>query len=87
MPLEDSPGYSFVGPPNGASFPPFFSLDLVVDKQLTVGGRRVKLQVQVFNVTDHFNPRDVFAVAGSARFGAFANSVGPTVRGDIALGW
>lgn len=78
---------AFVGPPNDASFPPFFSLDLVVDKQLTVGGRRVKLQVQVFNVTDHFNPRDVFAVAGSARFGALANSVGPTVRGDIALGW
>ena len=80
-------GRAYVGPPNGASFPAFFSLDLVIDKTLTIMRKRVKLNVQLFNVTDHFNPRDVFAVAGSARFGTFVNSVGPTVRGDIAVNW
>jgi hypothetical protein len=78
---------AYVGPPNGAAFPAFFSVDLVADKALTILRKRVKLQVQLFNVTNHFNPRDVFAVAGSPRFGTFANSVGPTVRGDIAVNW
>jgi hypothetical protein len=76
-----------VGPPNSASFPPFFSLDLVVDKTITVKGKRVKLNVQVFNATNHKNPRDVFAVVGAPRFGTFVNSVGPTVRGDIGVDW
>jgi hypothetical protein len=76
-----------VGPPNSASFPPFFSLDLVVDKTITVKGKRVKLNVQVFNATNHSNPRDVFAVVGAPRFGTFVNSVGPTVRGDIGVDW
>ena len=78
---------AYVGPPNGSSFPAFFSLDLVIDKTLTIMRKRVKLNVQLFNVTDHVNPRDVFAVAGSARFGTFVNSVAPTVRGDIAVIW
>jgi hypothetical protein len=78
---------AYVGRPNGASFPAFFSLDLVVNNALTIMGKRVKLNVQLFNVTNHHNPRDVYAVAGRARFGSFANSVGPTVRGDIAVIW
>jgi TonB dependent receptor len=77
----------FVGLPNSATFPAFFSLDLVVDKTLKVKGRRLKLQVQLFNATNHFNPRDVFAVAGAPRFGTFVNSVGPTFRGDIGIDW
>ncbi len=77
----------YAGAPNTASFPAFFSLDLVVDKAVRIKGKRVKLQVQLFNATNHFNPRDVFAVAGAPRFGSFVNSVGPTVRGDIGVDW
>jgi hypothetical protein len=78
---------AYVGVPNSNSFPPFFSLDAVVYKTLRVKGRRVKLNVQLFNVTNHFNPRDVFAVGPIVGHGAFANSVGPTIRGDVALAW
>ena len=78
---------TLVGPPSSASFPAFVSLDLVVKKSLTIKGKRLKLEVQIFNATDHFNPRDVYAVAGAPRFGSFVNSVGPTVRGDIGIDW
>ncbi len=76
-----------VGTPNSSSFPAFFSLDLTVDKTLTIKRKRVKLNVQLFNATNHSNPRDVFAVLGSPRFGTFVNSIGPTVRGDIGIDW
>jgi hypothetical protein len=76
-----------VGTPNSSSFPAFFSLDLTVDKTLTIKRKRVKLNVQLFNATNHSNPRDVFAVAGAPRFGTFVNSVGPTLRGDIGVDW
>ena len=60
---------------------------LTVDKTLTIKRKRVKLNVQLFNATNHFNPRDVFAVVGAPRFGTFVNSIGPTVRGDIGVDW
>jgi hypothetical protein len=78
---------TYVGAPNSRSFPAFFSLDLVVYKSLTIAHRKVRLNVQLFNATDHFNPRDVFTVVGAPRFGTFTNSVGPTVRGDIGVNW
>ena len=73
--------------PNTRSFPDFFSLDVVLYKSLTIARKQVKLNVQVFNVTNHFNPRDVFNTLGGPQFGTFTNSVGPTVRGDIAVNW
>ena len=81
------PLHQYVGSPNSHSYPPFFSLDVIVYKALTISGRHVKLNVQVFNATNHFNPRDVFNVTGAAQFGTFTNSVGPTFRGDVSLNW
>ncbi len=78
---------NYVGGPNARSFPAFFSLDVVVYKSLTVAHRHVKMNVQVFNLTNHFNPRDVFSTLGGAQSGTFTNSVGPTVRGDIVVNW
>jgi hypothetical protein len=80
-------GQTYVGGPNTHSYPEFLSLDVVVYKSLTVARRLVKMNVQVFNVTNHFNPRDVFNTLGGPEFGAFTNSVGPTVRGDISVNW
>lgn len=77
----------FLGTPFSSSFPAFFSLDLAVNKALTIKGKKLKLNVQLFNATNHFNPRDVFAVADAPRFRTFVNSVGPTIRGDIGLDW
>lgn len=70
-----------------ASYPSFFSLDLGLFKTFDVQRRRIKTGIQVFNTTNHFNPRDVYAVPGSPRFGAFTNSVGPTLRGVLTFLW
>jgi Carboxypeptidase regulatory-like domain len=77
----------YVGGPNSHSFPTFLSLDMVVYETLTIAHKQVRLNVQLFNATNHFNPRDVFNVEGAAQFGNFTNGVGPTLRGDIAVKW
>jgi hypothetical protein len=69
------------------SFPSFLSADLAVAKKLSIKAHEVRLEVQLFGLTHHFNPRDVYSVAGSTRFGTFANSVGVVVRGDIGVDW
>ena len=85
----------FVGGRNqGGRFPAFFSLDLQVTKFLRVpvpswkvipaqfrgkkyGGR---VGIKFFNVTNHWNPRDVQNNLDSASFGSFYNSVGRSIR-------
>ena len=79
--------YTYLGPPNSRRYPTFFSTDLVIYKTLTVHQKSADLGVQLFNVTDHYNPRDVYPVAGSPSFGAFTNSVGPILRGYMLLKW
>jgi len=79
--------YTYLGPPNSRRYPTFFSTDLVIYKTLTVHQKSADLGIQLFNVTDHYNPRDVYPVAGSPSFGAFTNSVGPILRGYMLLKW
>ena len=79
--------YTYAGAPNSRTFPAFFSLDTVTYKTITVHGFNVDLGVQVFNVTNHWNPRDVFPVVGDPGYGQFANSVGRIVRGYMLLKW
>ncbi|MCI0408268.1 MAG: hypothetical protein L0191_06855, partial [Acidobacteria bacterium] len=43
-------------------------------KQIRVRGRRLAVGFQLFNVTSHFNPRDVQPNRASPSFGQFANS-------------
>jgi hypothetical protein len=77
----------YAGEPNSASFPAFFTLDLLAYKTVTVRHLPVNLGVQVFNATNHFNPRDVISVVGSPGFGTFTNSVGPVLRGYMLVQW
>ena len=73
---------NFVGPRNRAGrFPNFASLDLQVLKSVAAPGRfsenyRFRVGVKVFNVTNHFNPRDFQGNLASAEFGSFYNGVG-----------
>ena len=73
---------NFVGPRNGAGrFPNFASLDLQVLKRFSAPGRfsekyGFRLGVKVFNLTNHFNPRDYQGNQASDEFGGFYNSVG-----------
>jgi hypothetical protein len=79
--------YLHDGTPNSREFPAFASADMVVYKTITVRRRSADLGVQLFNLTDHRNPRDVYAVVGTPRAGQFTNSVGTIVRGYMLLKW
>jgi hypothetical protein len=73
---------NFVGARNEAGrYPAFVSLDMQVSKRLRVFHHNATIGVKVFNVTDHFNPRDYQGNLASADFGGFRNSVGRTLRG------
>jgi hypothetical protein len=72
---------NFVGPRNRAGrFPTFTSLDLQVLKSVSLPGRfkkyRANLGLKVFNLTNHFNPRDFQNNLASNSFGGFSNGVG-----------
>lgn len=73
---------NFVGQRNRASrFPDFASLDLQVLKSVSAPGRfsehyRFRVGVKVFNLTNHFNPRDFQGNLASDEFGGFYNGVG-----------
>jgi hypothetical protein len=73
---------NFVGPRNRAGrFPNFTSLDLQVLKTVSGPGRfadnyRFRVGVKVFNLTNHFNPRDFQGNLASNEFGQFYNGVG-----------
>jgi hypothetical protein len=63
------------------------STDFVVYKTFTAKGRNADIGFQLFNATNHFNPRDVYPVVRDPRFGDFTNSVGPILRGYMLLKW
>lgn len=75
----------FVGPRNeGGRFPSLFTLDLLVTKGLTIPFRGKKYRgragITIFNITNHWNPRDVQNNLDSRQFGTFFNSPGLSVR-------
>jgi hypothetical protein len=73
---------NFVGQRNRAGrFPNFASLDLQVLKSVSAPGGfsekyRFRVGVKVFNLTNHFNPRDFQGNLASDEFGGFYNGVG-----------
>lgn len=71
----------FVGPRNLAGrYPSFFSVDLQVLKSVTLPGKfskwKAELGFKVYNLTNHFNPRDFQNNLASDSFGGFFNGVG-----------
>lgn len=77
----------YAGAPNGERLPAQFTTDLTVFKTFDLFARKMDLGLQVFNVTDHFNPRDVIAVTSSSQFGHLTNSVGVTLAGYMQIRW
>jgi hypothetical protein len=72
---------NFVGARNLAGrFPTFVALDLQALKTIALPNRlekyRLRVGAKVFNVTNHFNPRDFQNNVASANFGSFYNGVG-----------
>ena len=79
--------YYYAGKPNSERYPRFTSVDLIVYKTFHAKRRAADAGFQLFNATNHDNPRDVYPVVGDPRRGTFANSVGPILRGYILMKW
>jgi hypothetical protein len=78
--------YEVVGERNrGGRFPTFFSTDLSVIKALRLKGKSFRVGFQIFNLTDHYNPRDVYGNQASANFGEFADSVDFSIRARLGF--
>jgi outer membrane receptor protein involved in Fe transport len=79
----------YLGPRNVKRFPQFSSVDLQISRPLTIalGAKRIKAKagLGVFNLFNHFNPRDVQANVGSAEFGGFFNNAWREYRGKFVL--
>ena len=81
----------FVGPRNDRRFRRFNSFDLQVLKEIKLPFRgkehTVKVGFGVFNLFNHFNPRDVQNDLDSSRFGDFFNGPPRTFRGKFVIGF
>jgi len=79
----------YVGPRNVERFPRFSSFDLQITRPITLhfGEKRVHARAGggVFNLFNHFDPRDVQNNLTSARFGEFFNSSWREYRGKFVL--
>jgi hypothetical protein len=88
FPYSDQDVYRhYLGEPNGERLPAYFSTDLTAFKTFDLFARKMDLGLQVFNITGHFNPRDVISVSPSAQFRTFTNSVGATLAGYMQIRW
>ena len=81
----------FVGPRNDQRFRDFNSVDFQVLREFNLPFRgkehKVKLGLGVFNLFNHFNPRDVQNDLDSGRFGEFFNGPNRTFRGKFVFGF
>jgi hypothetical protein len=80
----------YVGPRNTRQFPRFSSFDLQATRPVSVrvgGDRRLHLRAgfSVYNVFNHFNPRDVQNVEESIVFGEFFNDAWREYRGKLVF--
>ncbi len=68
-------GQNFVGRQNSGRFPILATLDLAINREITVRKRRLRVGVRAFQVLNRFNPRDVQSNVDSGQLGAFYNSL------------
>ena len=88
FPYSVQDGYRhFVGTPNSERLPAFFSVDLTTFKTFRIFAQKMDLGLQIFNLTNHFNPRDVITVAQSPRFRELTNNPGVTFGGYMQIRW
>ena len=69
-----------------ARYPRLFTLDMAVTKDVRLTKKqRARVGLQFFNLTGHFNPRDVQNNTGSATYGSYANSADRHIRAKFTL--
>ena len=80
---------NYVGGRNQAGrFPLYLSLDLQVTKGFMLpffDKKKARVGVALFNLTNHFNPRDVQSNLTSPNFGQFYNSLGLSVKAKFDI--
>ena len=80
---------NFVGGRNQAGrFPMYMSMDLQVTKGFKLpffDKKKARIGVALFNLTNHFNPRDVQSNLASPNFGQFYNSLGVSVKAKFDI--
>jgi hypothetical protein len=80
---------AYIGPRNVDRFPRFSSFDVQITRPISLPLRESHLHaragVGVFNLFNHFDPRDVQNNVASARFGGFFNSSWREYRGKFVL--
>ena len=77
----------YVGGFNTERLPMHYAIDLTAFKTFDVFSRKLDLGLQVFNLTNHFNPRDVISVIDSPRFRELTNNPGVTFGGYMQVRW
>ena len=79
----------YIGPRNDQRFPRFTSCDLQVTRPISVGVGEKRLKMRagfaVFNLFNHFNPRDVQNDVASQQFGGFFNNAWREYRGKLVF--
>ena len=79
----------YVGPRNVDRFPRFSSFDIQITRRISLPLRErhlhARVGVGVFNLFNHFDPRDVQNNVASERFGGFFNSSWREYRGKFVL--
>lgn len=79
----------FIGPRDSQRLPRFNSLDMQITRPVALPfpHKDIKARVgfSVYNLLNHFNPRDVQSDIDSGRFDDFFNGVGRTFRGKFVL--
>lgn len=77
----------FVGTRNGdrTRYPRFVSLDMAVTKEVKFKKYTAQFTVSIFNVTDHFNPRNIKMNVADPGFGTFFANYRRFYRLDFAL--
>ena len=79
---------NFVGTRNASNqrFPTFFSLDAEISKDFKITQKySIRLSLKGFNLTDHFNPRNVRNNTGDPQFGSFINSFSRRFTGGFDI--
>jgi hypothetical protein len=73
---------NYVGAPNSRRFPTFFSLDVKVYREFSLrmpfadhsDKRKIRLGVYALNLTNHYNPDEVYNSVASPQFGQYAGN-------------
>jgi hypothetical protein len=80
---------NFVGPRDSVRFPRFNSFDMQVTRPISLPLPKKEMKARVgfgvFDLFNHFNPRDVQNNIDSERLGGLFNGVGRTFRGKFVL--